>query len=358
MSLPSSIVSQCLRITKRDNVTIFHYPHSTPMAEDIAEECFKKGADVMLDLYTERYHLSYLKELPVEILRKPSPFCRALAEVSTVQIFLGGVYDPSILKKFPPEKEAATSEGETKAHFPISRQRKIRILSVNTSLVTEPRAKVYGFNFQKWKGMVERASAIDYDLLAKTGRKLQEGLAGAKAIRVTGRETDLTFEVSGRKWLVSDGVIDRKDVEEGNLQDEIPAGSITVCPIEDSAEGTVTYNSQLPFMGEKVGRLKLAFKDGRIKTLSGDPSIGRLKRIWNASSGDKDKIATFTIGFNPRASSGFVSNNIVAGAVTIGIGENRGIGGKNKSGFGFAHTLMRATVKADGKTVVSRGRLV
>ena len=57
-------VNKCLRITARDNVTIFFYKHNLPLAEEIAEQCFKRGADVMLSLYTDKFYLSYIKELP------------------------------------------------------------------------------------------------------------------------------------------------------------------------------------------------------------------------------------------------------------------------------------------------------
>lgn len=66
MSLASSVVNDCLRITEKDNVTVLLYPHSLRLAEDIAEECFKSGADVILNLYTDRYMASYHDLLSVE----------------------------------------------------------------------------------------------------------------------------------------------------------------------------------------------------------------------------------------------------------------------------------------------------
>ena len=92
---------------------------------------------------------------------------------------------------------------------------------------------------------------------------------GAKTIRVTGRDTDLEFEVTGRRWQVSDGVVDKTDIKEENFGDEIPTGSITVAPIEDSVRGKVVFNSHTPFMGVQLGQLKLVFREGRFKALTG-----------------------------------------------------------------------------------------
>lgn len=85
---------------------MFLYPHNLPLAEDIAEECFRKGADVLLNLYTDKYMVSYHNLLSTESLRQPSVFCRALTESSTAEIWMGGTYDPAVLKKIAPEKNA------------------------------------------------------------------------------------------------------------------------------------------------------------------------------------------------------------------------------------------------------------
>jgi len=185
MSLASSIVNRCLRITDKDNVTVFLYPHTLALAEDVAHECFRKGADVLLNLYTDRYQLSYMNELPIDSLKQPSVFCKALTENSTAEIWMGAIYNPRLLRKISPERSAASGEGETKAHWPLSKEKKVRSLGVGLSMVTEPRAHTYGFNYRKWKKMMYEASNVSYSRLAEIGKRLRERLAGANTIRVT-----------------------------------------------------------------------------------------------------------------------------------------------------------------------------
>lgn len=358
MSLAKSIVNDCLRITDKDNVTVFLYPHNLPMAEDIAEECFKKGADVILNLYTDRFISSYHDLLSVESLRQPSVFCRALTESSTAEIWMSGTYDPAVLRRIAPEKNAAASEGEAKAHFPLSRERKVRTISIGLALVTKPRAKAYGFNYVKWKRMMQAAAAVDYQKLAKTGRALVDSLKDAKSITVNGPGgTHISFDVSGRFWHLSDGVIDEQDMRNENLDDEIPAGSIYVAPVEDSARGNVIFNAGTPVMGTKVTGLHLGFENGRVVQFSGDRSADRLKKDWEKGTGDKDRIGYFGIGFNPMAETGYTVNTVASGAVSIGIGGNEFLGGKNKPGFFHAGTLTGATVEADGRTILSKGKM-
>lgn len=359
LSLASQAVNKCLRITEKDNVTIEVSHHAVPLAEDIAVECFKKGADVLLNLYTDKYHSAYMNLLPVESLRQPSVFCKALTENSTAEIFMGSAYDPNIYRKVPPEKWAADGEGEAKAHFPLSRERKVRSLSISMSLLTQPRARSYGFNFNKWKKMMTAASNVDYDKLAGLGKRLKDTLSSANTIRMTAPGgVDLTFDVSGRTWRVSDGVIDDEDIATGNFDDTLPAGSISVCPVEKGAQGTVRFNVPTPFQGLSVKNVTWKFKDGRAVEFEGGSGAKRVTEVWRQAGGDKDKIANFTIGFNPLALAGYTVNELAAGAASVAIGGNEFMGGKNKSSFYFSGTLTKATVIADDKPVVKTGKIV
>lgn len=358
MSLPFRIVNTCLGITAKDNVTIYLYPHNIPLAEEIAEECFKKGADVLLNLYTDRYLLSYMNELSIESLRQPSVFCRALTEISTVEIWAGATYDPSILRSIPPEKDAAASQGEAAAHWPMAKEKKVRTLGVGLALVTEPRAKAYGFDYKQWSRMMTEASNVNYSVLVEKGHALQRILSSSESFHVRSEDgTDLKFKTSGRRWRVSDGVIDEEDMKGGNLDDHIPAGNIYIAPLEDSAEGTVVCNVQEPYRGRQVSRVRWAFKEGRAVDFSGDESIGRLKDDWDKAGGDKDRFAYFSIGFNPRAQPNYTINSVVEGTASVGIGGNEDIGGINKPGFFYIGSLSGATVNADGNLVVKEGKL-
>jgi leucyl aminopeptidase (aminopeptidase T) len=346
-------------VDDKDNVTIFLYPHNLVMAEDIAEACFKKGADVLLNLYTDRYMKAYHDLLSEDSLKTPSVFCKALTENSTAEVFMAGVYDPAVLRTIDPAKSAAASEGEAKAHFPLSKEKKVRTISIGLSAVTKPRAKAYGFDYGKWGKMMQAATAVDYKKLAETGRALMDSLIDAKSISVTGYGgTDISFDISGRRWRLSDGVVDDEDIRNDNLDDEIPAGSLSLAPVEDSAQGRVAFNTSTPAMGTNVSGVRWRFAKGRLTQFSGDKSVARVKREWEKAAGDKDKLALFAIGFNPKAEVGYLVNPIANGAVSIGIGGNEFIGGKNKPGFFHMGTLTGATVKANGRIIVNKGKIV
>ena len=79
--------------------------------------------------------------------------------------------------------------------------------------------------------------------------------------------------------------------------------------------------------------------------------------VWEKATGDKSRFGLFGIGFNYAAKTGFMNDTIALGVVTLGVGDNKTIGGQNVSTFAFKGTLKKSTVAFDGRTVVSEGRL-
>jgi len=357
--LATNLVRDCLRIKSDDNVTIFLYPHNIPLAEEISRECFRAGADVNLSLYTDRFFEDYMKLLPEESLRQPSVFCRGLTELSTAEFWIGSPYDPVVYRRIPPGKMAADGEGETAAHLASSRERKVRSLSVALGQITRPRAKAYGFAAAAWERNVREASAVPPPRLTSDGRKLAKRLESASRVRVTtGHGTDLELSLDGRRAFVYDGVVDDEDIAAGALNASIPAGNVAIAPLESSAEGVVVFDAPQAWAGRTIRRLRWEFSGGRVTTFDGDRNAIALRQMWEKATGDKDRIASLSIGLNPKARMGFLSDPIVRGAASVGIGGNEDEGGANKPGFGHAHTLGDATVELDGTPIVRKGKLV
>src|SRR5438445_11247650 len=238
-TLAENAVKNCLRIRADDNVTIFCYPHTLPLAEDLAVECFRRGADALLNLYTDRYYSAYMKHLTVEQLRKPSAFCRGLSELSTAQFNVGALEDPAGYRRVPPEKMAADGEAETEAHAPI-RERKVRSLFLAIALVTRPRAKAYGYNFAARQRNVRAASEVSSKTLTTAGQKLAGILGTADTLHVGAKGgTDLPVATRGRRPMIFDGSGDDDKIAAGQPEASIPSGSVRGSPDGPRSTGRV-----------------------------------------------------------------------------------------------------------------------
>lgn len=354
--IAESIVKDCLRISGKDVVVVSTFPHTIDLANAIAMECYKTGADVLMTLDTDEVHYGHLKVLPIENLKTTSKHCLGLAEYSTVEIWLGGPENPLPMRKIPREKYSALFEGE-KAHFDKNLAKAVKTAFVATGLVTAQRAKTYGFSYQAWKKMMNAAIAVKYTDISKLGRKLATELEKTATVHITSKEgTDLSFQLDGRPSHMCDGIIDDEDFRKGTYHTNLPAGAIFVLPVETSAEGRVVFDAPIPQLGKKIEGLEWAFSGGRVTDFKARKNVELARDFWDRAHGDKDIIGSLSLGLNPRAKIGFLVNYIVLGAVSVGIGDNRDIGGKNNSDYGFSGTMTKATVVVDGKTIVKDGK--
>jgi hypothetical protein len=92
-------------------------------------------------------------------------------------------------------------------------------------------------------------------------------------------------------------------------------------------------------------------------SITGRKNIEYITKALDKATGDKDRIATLGIGINPRAEYGYMMNNIVEGAITLGIGDSEAIGGKNESSYGTGATLSKAALRIDDRLVIKNGQL-
>ena len=129
-----------------------------------------------------------------------------------------------------------------------------------------------------------------------------------------------------------------------------------MCPGETSAEGVVQFDRPVPYLGLQVTDVAFQFKDGKASWSAGTNEES-IRGQYDRATGAKDRLGWLQIGLNPAASYGFLQDDLVAGAVEIGIGDNSEYGGKNKSNFGFQGRLTNATVRVGKKVVVDKGRL-
>jgi leucyl aminopeptidase (aminopeptidase T) len=327
------------------------------LADEIAMECRRAGAETTTVCWSEPVWYSSLRELPLDWLRGASKTDLALLDVGTARVNLAGPADPGPMVKIPSERWAANSEGADYAYRRYA-ERKPRSATLALTWVTPQRARSYRFSYSTWRRATEAALLADYAKLSSAGMKLRELLDAAREVHVTAKNgTDLSFRLAGRGSFVDDGVIDEGDVASGNFETTLPAGHILVAPDENSAEGTVIFDLPVPYRCKFIDRLSWSFRNGQITEFKASKNADAIVPIWEKSTGDKSRIGFFGIGFNHAARTGFLNNGIASGAVTLGVGDNSTLGGQNKSTFAFQGTLKKSTVSLDGRTIVSEGRL-
>ncbi len=352
-----SVVGTCLRIRDEDRVAIFTWRHTLNLAESFVLECRRIGAETHLEVETDKLYYETVLNLPVKYLRIPNPFSLSLLDVATANIFISGPEDPEGLKKITPERMTAIIEGD-RVYSRKFLDKKIRSANVHLGYVTNQRARTYGFEYEQWRKNVQASLNVDYDCMRETGKKIGEMLEEASVAHITaGNGTDLTLALSNGTAHVDDGVVDEEDIRKGASFTMLPAGSVAIPPKERGANGVFVSNVPEPDSGLLIHDIAWKFKNGRLTSFSGGKNIEAVKDRCEIARGDRDQASWLMVGMNPNAQGGYLSNNIVLGSITLGIGDNRELGGKMESDFGAKCTILNATLELDGRFVIKNGKL-
>jgi aminopeptidase len=348
------IVVEAMRISEGESVYIWTVREALDLAEAIALECDITGAKPLIQTYSDDYMKKALSKTQEKYVEVAPKHMLSAFELTDAYIGLG----LPALGEVPVTKIGAWRRSRKPISDKID-EKKIRWLGV--TYPTPGRARNSGISFKKFRDIVLSSLDIDYKKLVEKGRDIVNAVSGSVKVRVTSdKGTNIQFQVKDRKWIIDDGIISQEDVKLGDVGLNLPCGEVFICPIEESAEGTAFFDVPTNYYGHRISRLKLEFKKGKVVSYDAQEGKKAFTDAFNAATGDKDKIAEFAIGLNPKAQfiNDILVDEKVLGTIHIAIGDNKGpaYGGKNSSSIHWDLIMTRPTVEVDGKTIMEAGK--
>lgn len=140
-------------------------------------------------------------------------------------------------------------------------------------------------------------------------------------VRYVGKDTDITFDTTGRTWINSDG------------QTNMPSGEVYTSPVEDGVNGHITFDYPAIYMGREVERVTLWVEDGYITKWDAARGKDFLDEIF-AIDGTR-RFGEAAIGTNydiNRITKNILFDEKIGGSVHMAIGQSYAqAGGKNVS---------------------------
>ena len=128
---------------------------------------------------------------------------------------------------------------------------------------------------------------VPYDKMYKDLEPLKRLMEKTDKVRVTGKNTDITFSIKGLPAIICSG--------EAN----IPDGEVFTAPVKNSVNGTITYNTPSPYNGYVYNDVSLTFKDGKIIECHASNDLEKLKELFETDEGSK-YVGEFSFGLNPK----------------------------------------------------------
>jgi aminopeptidase len=191
----------------------------------------------------------------------------------------------------------------------------------------------------------------DWKALGERMQRIADLFDAADTVRIVGADTDLTFSLAGRE-----GKVDA-------LGANMPGGEVFYSPVEDSAEGVISY-SEYPacYIGHEVTGVRFRFEGGQIVEASATDDEEFLLGALDTDEGAR-RLGEFGIGCNPGIQE-HMKNTLfdekIEGTVHLAIGTGfPQLGGKNRSAIHWdmvKELRNGGRIELDGKIVQENGR--
>jgi len=143
-----------------------------------------------------------------------------------------------------------------------------------------------GMPTKKYQNFAFDVMNVDYPKMAQDIEPLKHLMEKTDKVRITGKDTDITFSIKGIPVIPCTG------------EKNIPDGEIYSAPIKDSVNGYITYNTPSPYRGNIYHHVKLTFQDGKIIEATCDEDNEALNKIFDSDEGAR-YVGEFSLGLNP-----------------------------------------------------------
>ncbi len=132
-----------------------------------------------------------------------------------------------------------------------------------------------------------RVCTLDYSRMATAAAPLKELMDRTDRVAIKGPGTDLEFSIKGIGSVPCVGLRN------------IPDGECFSCPVKDSMNGTITYNTVSLYQGTEFKDIRYVVKDGKIVDASCDGQTAKLNDILDTDEGSR-YFGEWALGFNPH----------------------------------------------------------
>jgi aminopeptidase len=150
---------------------------------------------------------------------------------------------------------------------------------------TPSMAQAAGMSTEAFENLYFDVCTMNYAKMGRAMLPLEKLMQRTDKVHLKAPGTDLTFSIKGIGAKMCKG--DRN----------IPDGEVFSCPVKNSVNGVIQFNTPTLYSGTKFENVKLEFIDGKIVNATSN-NTKRLNEILNTDPGAR-YIGEFSLGFNP-----------------------------------------------------------
>ena len=331
------VVERSLDVQPGWQVLVRSTPLARPMLEELQRQIAKRGAYAVLRLNWSLWptDLVWAEAAPDALVGTMADVDRFACEEMDARITLEAPENTRERAGLPPERLALLRAAEKPF---LARTMAGEIPWVSCQFPTDALAQEAGLTLSQLTDVIFGSCLLDWDAEGKRMRRFADRFDAGEEVRIVGDGTDLRLSVAGRHGEVDDG---RKNM---------PGGEFFYCPLEDSAEGVITF-SEYPavYDGVELEGIRLRFENGRVVDAGATRGEDLLHSILERDEGARG-IGELGIGCNPGITR-YMKNTLydekMNGTIHLALGQSYTfLGGRNTSAI---HWDIVKDLRADGR---------
>ncbi|MFC4809981.1 aminopeptidase [Paenibacillus sp. GCM10023250] len=281
--LAQNLVSHSINVQPGDNVLIDMIGSERDLAKCLVEEVAKRGGRPFVETSDRSVLRAMLMNATEEQIKLSASFDLKRMEAMQGYIAIRSGENVNALADVPSDKMRLYDKYY---RHPIHSERRVKHTKwVILRYPNDAMAQLANTSTEAFEDFYFDVCNLDYGKMDKAMEPLRELMDRTDRVRITAPGTDLTFSIKGIGSIKCAG------------EKNIPDGELYSCPIRESVQGTITYNTPSVYSGITFDNISFTFKDGKIVEATSNET-DKLNEVLDTDEGAR-YIGEFSLGFNP-----------------------------------------------------------
>ena len=324
------LVNYSTRIQPGDLVAITGSTETVPMVQAVYQKVLEAGGHPLVITEIPGIQELFFEFAGDEQLTFISPVERLILNEFDATIGVRGAVNTKALSNVDPARQAKRQAARRELTETFMRRSADGSLRwVGTLFPTNAHAQDAEMSLREYEDFVYAACLVDapdpvaaWQKVAEDQARLIEYLSDKDEVHILNEHTDLTLSIKGRSFVNADG------------KHNFPDGEIFTGPVEDSVNGTVTFDFPAITAGREVEGVRLRFEDGRVVEASARKNEAFLHEMLKTDEG-APYLGEFAFGANygiQRFTKNILFDEKIGGTVHMALGAGYPeTGSQNKS---------------------------
>jgi len=282
-TLAKNLVHYSVAAKAGDKVLIEAHETDTPLITELIKELYHVGALPFAELFDAKVSRALLNGLTEEHAKTWARY--SVARMSEMDCYIGVRGGKNSFETSDVAQDKKELYAKFYTHPVHHNERVLKSRWVVLRYPNESMSQQAGMSTERFEEFYFNVCNLDYSKMDRAMDALKNLLDNTDRVRITAKDTDISFSIKG---------IGSKKCS-GHMN--IPDGEVYSAPVKDSVNGVISYNTPSIHQGVKFENVSLTFENGKIVKASANHAE-KLNQILDTDEGAR-YVGEFAIGVNP-----------------------------------------------------------